>query len=93
MGTEPVVAPLAIIIDILARHLREEPASIRPGDSIVDDIGADSLDIAEIILEVEDRFAVRLGPIAGDADLPDDVRTVEELAECVSKVLKGGCDG
>ncbi len=48
------------IIDIIAERLSKDKATITENSSIVADLGADSLDIAEIMMDLEDQFGVKL---------------------------------
>lgn len=58
----------------------EPTAPIRDEDSFVDDLGADSLDGVEVVLEVEEACEVCIP----DYDLYD-VETVGDLREAVEK--------
>ena len=41
---------------ILARQLRRDPASITPESDIKKDLGADSLDILQLLMKLEDNY-------------------------------------
>ncbi len=62
------------IKQIIGGQLRIEADSIEDSTDVVDDLGADSLDIVEILMVVEEQFGV---------SVPDDVvptlRTVADL--------------
>jgi acyl carrier protein len=53
---------------------------IQPGTSFVNDLGADSLDTVELVMELEDEF---------DIDIPDDaaekIQTVGQAIEFIEK--------
>ncbi len=51
------------------------------GDRIVEDLGAESLDMVNIIAAIEDRYRIRIE----EHELPD-IRTVSDLYE---RVLRG----
>jgi acyl carrier protein len=57
---------------IVAKHFDISEEAVR--GSFMDDIGADSLDIVELVMELEEHF---------DMEIPDDdaenIKTVEEL--------------
>ncbi len=60
------------------------PAEVTCAATLVDDLGADSLDEIEIVMAVEEAFGL-------DELLPDDttrIRTVGELADLVLNLLK-----
>jgi len=56
--------------DEIARGVREcvaavvdiDPATIEETDSIIDDLGADSLDLLDLVFHLEQRFKVRINP-------------------------------
>ena len=39
-----------------------DPSTIRESDSIIDDLGADSLDLLDLVFHLEQRFKVRITP-------------------------------
>lgn len=43
---------------ILARQLRLDPASITPASLIQKDLGADSLDILQLLMRIEDQYGI-----------------------------------
>lgn len=59
---------------VLVDQLDVDAAAITPEASIVDDLGADSLDIVEIIMGLEDQF---------DVEIPDEdaekITTVQDI--------------
>jgi acyl carrier protein len=52
--------------EILAFHLGSDRAKIANDARLVDDLGADSLDVVEIVMSCEERFNI---------DIPNDVAT------------------
>jgi len=56
------------IQSIVAEQLGVEPAELTKDASILDDLGADSLDVVELVMTLEEVF---------DIEVPDDV--VEEM--------------
>lgn len=48
------------IIEIVAKHLNIEKANIKPSSSFVNDLGADSLDTVELVMEIEEAFQVNI---------------------------------
>ena len=48
------------VIDIIADRLSRDKATITEASNIVADLVADSLDIAEIMMDLEDAFGVKL---------------------------------
>ena len=62
--------------NIIAEKLSVDLEEIVPGASFVDDLGADSLDLVELIMSMEEEF---------DIDIPDDdaekILTVQDAIE------------
>jgi len=76
---------LSIVRDFVRRRGRSEPARLT--DSLQGDLGLDSLALAELLIEVEMAFDVRLQ--LGDAVIAD-LRTVEDVCGVVRKAPKTG---
>lgn len=51
--------------------------------SLADDLGADSLDMVELVMAVEDEFEVEIS----DAEW-EQCETVKDICECVEKAIK-----
>lgn len=65
---------------IIADKLGVEAASVKPTDHFVDDLGADSLDTAEMILEFEKAF---------DISIPDEAASeIQTVAEAIKYIEK-----
>jgi len=68
------------VMDIVAEQLAVDREKIQPGTSFVNDLGADSLDTVELVMELEDEF---------DIDIPDDaaekIQTVGQATEFIEK--------
>jgi acyl carrier protein len=69
------------VIDIVAEQLGVDKEKITPETSFVNDLGADSLDQVELVMELEEEF---------DIDIPDDaaenIQTVGQAIEFIEKV-------
>jgi len=50
------------IVQIIARQLGIEETDVSPKSSVVEDLGADSLDVVELIMALEEEF---------DLEIPD----------------------
>ena len=68
------------VIDIVAEQLGVDKEKIKPETSFVNDLGADSLDTVELVMELEEEF---------DINIPDDaaekIQTVGEAIEFIEK--------
>lgn len=64
------------VAEILAEQLDVEAEEITPETDIIDDLGADSLDIVDLVMSLEDEF---------DLEIPDEdvegIRTVGGLTK------------
>lgn len=66
------------VIDIIADRLSRDKATITEASNVVADLGADSLDIAEIMMDLEDAFGVKL-------DEEQDVKTIGDIIKFIEK--------
>ena len=48
------------IREVLAKQFEIDPETITADTSLIDDIGADSLDVVELIMALEDEFGVKI---------------------------------
>ncbi len=60
------------IRDVLAKQFELDPETITRETNLIDDIGADSLDIVELIMELED--AVKLDTVGRICDYLDTLK-------------------
>ncbi|MGI6190210.1 MAG: acyl carrier protein [Clostridiales bacterium] len=64
------------IRDIIVEQLGVEPGEVTPDSRFIDDLGADSLDIVELIMALEEEF---------DMEIPDEeaekISTVGDVVE------------
>ncbi len=67
------------IVEKICTQFGLEPEDIHEDTSFVDDLGADSLDVVELTIELEEEFG--MGEVA-EEDLKK-IRTVGDLAEYV----------
>lgn len=75
-------ASLDRLRQIVAMRLSRDVADIQASTNPVDDLGADSLDLAELAMDIEDAFGLGL------TELPDPLpKTVGAIAEAVDKLL------
>ena len=59
---------------ILSEQFGVEEDTITPETSIIDDLGADSLDVVDLLMTIDDEFGVEVP----DSDV-ESVRTVDKL--------------
>ncbi|MEN9787652.1 MAG: hypothetical protein RLZZ299_2916 [Pseudomonadota bacterium] len=57
MASEEIVRRL---VQLIAHSLRVNPADVKPAASFIDDLGADSLDIVELVMAIEKEFGIEI---------------------------------
>ncbi|MBQ7203879.1 MAG: acyl carrier protein [Eubacterium sp.] len=64
--------------EILCEHLEISPDEIEITSSLADDLGADSLDAIDIVMDVEDQYSI---------EVPDEtiksIKTVEDIVSYI----------
>ncbi len=73
---------ITTIQTILSEQLNLAQTEIHPESGIIADLGADSLDVAEIMMKLEEQFNLTIP----DENL-DQIITVEDLYQIVSDLL------
>jgi len=48
------------VVDIISNQLGIEKADVTPEASVVDDLGADSLDVVELVMALEEEFNLEI---------------------------------
>ena len=70
------------VIEIIAVSLGVDPEEVTPEASFVEDLGADSLDTVELVMEFEEEFGI---------EIPDEdaekIQTVGDAIEYIQKHL------
>lgn len=71
------------VIDIVAEHFVYDKEKITRATTFIEDIGADSLDIVEFVMELEEEF---------DIQIPDEhaekIKTVGEVVDYIDNAVK-----
>lgn len=67
------------VCNSIAEVLNVDPAEIRPETTFQEDLGADSLDIYQIIMKIEEEFEIRIN----EKDV-ENIRTVAEAMELIT---------
>ncbi|MFW6054593.1 MAG: acyl carrier protein [Thermodesulfobacteriota bacterium] len=66
------------IRDIVSEQLDVDPQDIKPESAFVDDLGADSLDLTELIMAMEDEFELEI-----DDEEAQNLRTVDDAIKYI----------
>ena len=69
------------IRDVLAKQFEIDPESITMETNLIDDIGADSLDVVELIMSLEDNYGIAIS----DEDAAE-LYTVRRIVEYLEKL-------
>ena len=68
---------------MIAEILTIEPENIKPETRLKDDLGADSLDLFQLVVELEEKY---------DAEVPDDelekIVTVQDALDMAKRLIK-----
>ena len=74
----------AKVKSIIAQHFQEDLAKIAREQKFIEDLGADSLQVVELVLSFEENFEI---------DIPDEdtekIRTVGDAIDYISAHVKG----
>lgn len=68
---------------VLAEQFEVDPNTITPDTDIMDDLGADSLDLVELVMSLEERYDIVLTD-----DKTAGVRTVGQVVDMLDGIIK-----
>ena len=74
------MSALEKIKNIVSEQLDINPEDIKPESAFVDDLGADSLDLTELIMAMEDEFDLEI-----DDEEAQNLRTVDNAIKYIEK--------
>ncbi len=74
----------AKMVDIIANQLSVPKEKVVPGASFVEDLGADSLDLVELVMALEEEFGVEIA----DEDA-EKMQTVQDALNFIKERSKG----
>jgi len=70
------------VVDIVAEQLGVDKDKITRESNFINDLGADSLDLVEMVMEFESQFGIRI-----PEDQTDKIQTVGEAIEAIEKAI------
>jgi len=50
------------VCECVASVIDKNSSTIREGDKLIDDLGADSLDLLDLVFHLEQRFRIKISP-------------------------------
>ena len=68
---------------LIAEVMNVSEEEIRPETTFVDDLGADSLDVFQIIMGIEEEFDIEI-----DNEEAEKIKTVQDAADQIRKVVE-----
>ncbi len=69
--------------EVIVEVLNVDPNEIKPETTFVEDLGADSLDVFQIVMGIEDAFDVKIPP-----EKTESISTVGEAIELIKEAVK-----
>ncbi len=67
---------------VIAEVLNVDPEEITPESKFMDDLGADSLDVFQIIMGIEEEFDIEV-----PTEMAEKISTVEEAVELIKNAV------
>lgn len=71
------------LAELIAEVLNVDPKTITPDSDLVEDLGADSLDVYQIVIAIEEELGVDV-----DDDKAEKVRKISEIQELIEQTLR-----
>ncbi len=71
------------VCNMLAQQLNVPVESIKPESEVVKDLGADSLDVVELMMALEDEYGITLPEVEVEG-----VKTVQDIVEMMDRITK-----
>ena len=69
--------------EVVVEQLNVDASEVKEDSSFIDDLNADSLDVVEFIMALEDKFKIEI-----PEDDAKDIKTVKDVGEYIEKARK-----
>ena len=66
--------------EVIVEQLNVSPEEVKPESNFVEDLGADSLDVVEMIMALEERFGIEIP----DSEA-ENIKTVQDVVDYIEK--------
>jgi len=76
-----------IVIEIVSKHAEETAESVNPTTTL-DSLGITSLNVIEIIFDIEDHFDITIPDYGKAENLDLNFRTIEDIIQAVSALIE-----
>ena len=71
------------VIELFAEQLGRQPEQIAPDADLVEDLGVDSLDMAELVMAIEEEFDIKIE----DEEAPQ-FKTIDQVVSFIEKMVQ-----
>ena len=78
---------LDLMKKVIAEVLNVDEAEVTMDTTFVDDLGADSLDVFQIIMGIEDEFDIQIPDDEVDVDAAENIVSVGDAVELIKKTV------
>ncbi len=69
--------------NIIVEEINSAPEKVRPEAKLKEDLGADSIDAVQIVMDLEDKFGISI-----DEDDATKIQTVKDIVDYVTGLVK-----
>ena len=69
--------------EVIVEQLNVSPDEVKPEARFVEDLGADSLDVVEMIMALEEKFEIEIPDIEAEK-----IQTVQDVVDYIEKAKK-----
>lgn len=77
------------VVNIFVELFELKAEEIRPDATIFDELGLDSLDMVDLVMEMQSRFGFKVDRTADEAKLRS-IRTINDLCLLIEEKIKSG---
>lgn len=72
------------VISIVAEQLGRDPSEVTPDKAFFEDLDADSLDLTELVMSLEEKFEIEI-----DDATAEQLKTVKDVINFIDKIKAG----